>query len=158
MPVSRTLIASTEELVMWLHWCAYVKLGTLVQPVEQVRFLQTSSLLSHVPHLIRLPKKSHRVNWVQWPLLFHFYNKLTNKLYSKNDSIFHNCKIVNHATVSKKTRRLITVKSTSGPIAIQTPCYRKGSLPPWLYIISISQEMGRLLLELKIRTEDLDLL
>ena len=83
------------------------------------------------------------------------YNESMNKLYSKIDSIFHNCKIVNHATVSKKTRRLITVKSTSGPIAIQTPYFHEGSLPLWLNIISISQEMGRLLHELKLRAEDL---
>ena len=78
-------------------------MGTLVQTVEQVRFLQTSYFSTQASHLHSINNtESQGVDLVQWPLLVHSHNKLTNKLCSKTQSTFQNYQSVNKATMSKK--------------------------------------------------------
>ena len=85
-----------------------MQLGTLVQTVEQVKFLQTSYVSTQASHLHSITNTENQgVDLVQWPLLVHSHNKLTNKPCSKTQSIFEDYKSVNKATMSK-TGRLIT--------------------------------------------------
>lgn len=66
-----TRIASTEELVLRLHRYATVNLGTVVQTVKQVRFLQTSYFSTRAPHLHSITNENSQclfssINCISW--------------------------------------------------------------------------------------------